>query len=117
MLATFDIGTMMSQENQIKNIPISSLVSYHDHKFQLYSGERLEDMIESVKKNGILIPIIVQPYGENYEILSGHNRTNAAKLAGLETVPAVIKERLSDDEAEMYMIETNLRQRGFDAGR
>lgn len=114
MLATFDIGTMMSQENQIKNIPISSLVSYHDHKFQLYSGERLEDMIESVKKNGILIPIIVQPYGENYEILSGHNRTNAAKLAGLETVPAVIKERLSDDEAEMYMIETNLRQRGFD---
>lgn len=114
MLATFDIGTMMSQENQIKNIPISSLVSYHDHKFQLYSGERLEDMVESVKKNGILIPIIVQPYGENYEILSGHNRTNAAKLAGLETVPAVIKERLSDDEAEMYMIETNLRQRGFD---
>ncbi len=99
MLATFDIGTMMSQENQIKNIPISSLVPYHDHKFQLYSGERLEDMIESVKKNGILIPIIVQPY----EILSGHNRTNAAKLAGLETVPAVIKERLSDDEAEMYM--------------
>ena len=68
-------------------------------------------MVESVKKNGILIPIIVQPYGENYEILSGHNRTNAAKLAGLETVPAVIKERLSDDEAEMYMIETNLRQR------
>lgn len=106
MLATFDIGTMMSQENQIKNIPISSLVSYHDHKFQLYSGERLEDMVESVKKNGILIPIIVQPYGENYEILSGHNRTNAAKLAGLETVPAVIKERL--------LIETNLRQRGFD---
>lgn len=106
MLATFDIGTMMSQENQIKNIPISSLVPYHDHKFQLYSGERLEDMVESVKKNGILIPIIVQPYGENYEILSGHNRTNAAKLAGLETVPAVIKERL--------LIETNLRQRGFD---
>lgn len=82
MLATFDIGTMMSQENQIKNIPISSLVPYHNHKFQLYSGERLEDMVESVKKNGILIPIIVQPYGENYEILSGHNRTNAARLAG-----------------------------------
>ncbi len=57
---------------------------------------------------------LLQIYGENYEILSGHNRTNAAKLAGLETVPAVIKERLSDDEAEMYMIETNLRQRGFD---
>lgn len=114
MITSFDIGTMMSQENQIKNIPISSLIPYHNHKFQLYTGERLEDMVESVKKNGILIPIIVQPCGENYEILSGHNRTNAAKLAGLETVPAVIKEHLSEDEAEMYMIETNLRQRGFD---
>lgn len=114
MITSFDIGTMMSQENQIKNIPISSLIPYHNHKFQLYTGERLEDMVESVKKNGILIPIIVQPCGENYEILSGHNRTNAAKLAELETVPAVIKEHLSDDEAEMYMIETNLRQRGFD---
>lgn len=114
MLTTFDIGIMTSQENQIKNIPISSLIPYHDHKFELYTGERLEDMVESVRKNGILIPIIVQPCGENYEILSGHNRTNAARLAGLEAVPAVIKERLSDDEAEMYMIETNLRQRGFD---
>lgn len=114
MITTFDIGTMMSQENQIKNIPISSLIPYHDHKFQLYTGERLEDMVESIKKNGILIPIIVQPCEDNYEILSGHNRTNAAKLAGCETVPAVIKEHLSDDEAEMYMIETNLRQRGFD---
>lgn len=48
MLATFDIDTMMSQENQIKNIPINSLIPYHDHKFQLYTGERLEDMVESV---------------------------------------------------------------------
>lgn len=115
MLATFNIGTMVSQENQIKNIPISSLVSYHNHKFKLYSGERLEDMVESVKQNGILVPIIVQPVndGEEYEILSGHNRTNAAKLAGLTTVPAVVKEHLSADEAEMYVIETNLSQRGF----
>ena len=50
MLTTFDIGAMTSQENQIKNIPITSLLPYHDHKFELYSGERLEDMIESVKK-------------------------------------------------------------------
>ena len=115
MIASFDIGTMMSQENQIKNIPINSLRTYHNHKFELYSGERLEDMVESIKKNGVLVPIIVQPIndGEQYEILSGHNRTNASRLAGLDSVPAVIKEHLTDDEAEMYVIETNLSQRGF----
>lgn len=114
MLASFNIGTMMSQENQIKNIPIDMLETYHNHKFQLYTGERLDDMVESIKANGILLPIIVQPLSNgNYEILSGHNRTNAAKIAGLETVPAVIKENLSEDEAEMYVIETNLSQRGF----
>lgn len=115
MLASFDIGTMMSQENQIKNVPIDMLKTYHNHKFQLYTGERLDDMVESVKENGILLPIIIQPLADgSYEILSGHNRTNAAKIAGLETVPAIIKENLTEDEAEMYVIETNLSQRGFD---
>ena len=113
MITTFDMQAMMSQENQVKQIPCDMLVPYHNHKFELYSGERLDDMVESIRQNGVLIPVIVQPYGENYEILSGHNRTNAAKIAGLETVPAVIKEHLTEDEAEMYMIETNLRQRGF----
>lgn len=114
MITTFNMHAMMSQENQVKQIPCDMLVPYHNHKFELYSGERLDDMVESIRQNGVLIPVIVQPYGENYEILSGHNRTNAAKIAGLETVPAVIKEHLTEDEAEMYMIETNLRQRGFD---
>ena len=114
MITTFNMQAMMSQENQVKQIPCDMLVPYHNHKFELYSGERLDDMVESIRQNGVLIPVIVQPCGENYEILSGHNRTNAAKIAGLETVPAVIKEHLTEDEAEMYMIETNLRQRGFD---
>lgn len=115
MLETFNLRTMVSQANQIKEIPIDMLTAYHNHKFQLYTGERLEDMVESVKQNGILVPILVQAIndGEKYEILSGHNRTNAAKIAGLEKVPAVIKEGLSEDEAEMYVIETNLAQRGF----
>ncbi len=115
MLATFDIGTMMSQANQIKDIPVDMLKSYHNHKFSLYTGERLEDMVESVKRNGVLIPIIVQPIdnGESYEILSGHNRTNAARLAGLSKVPAVIKEGLTEEEAEIYVVATNLAQRGF----
>ena len=115
MLATFDIGTMMSQANQIKDIPVDMLKDYHNHKFSLYTGERLEDMVASVKLNGILVPILVQPKdnGESYEILSGHNRANAAKIAGMDTVPAVIKENLSEEEAELYVVETNLAQRSF----
>ena len=115
MLASFNLNTMVSQANQIKEIPIDMLTPYHNHRFSLYTGERLQDMVASVKANGILIPIIVQPIdnGESYEILSGHNRVNAAKIAGMKNVPAVIKEGLSEDDAELYVVMTNTNQRGF----
>lgn len=111
----FNVNLFVSESNQVKNIPINMLIPYHNHQFELYSGERLEDMIQSIKKNGILNPIIVQPIenGSKYEILSGHNRVQSAKLVGLEYIPAIVKENLSEDEAEMYVIETNLIQRGF----
>lgn len=112
-MAGFNFGSMLSQENNIKQIPLDMLIPYKHHMFQLYEGDRLNDMVESVKANGILIPIIVRPKGEKYEILSGHNRTNAGKLAGLTSIPAVVKENLTDEEAEMYVIETNVLQRGF----
>ncbi len=103
----FNFGMMMSQENQIKQIPIDMLVPYHNHQFTLYEGERMDDMIESIHQNGVLTPIVVRPTKENtYEILIGHNRWNCAKLAGLETIPGIIK-------AEVYVIESNLIQRGF----
>lgn len=116
-MPNFNFGALLTQENQVKQIPIDNLLPYHNHKFHLYEGERLEDMVASVKENGILVPIIVQPAKTQdgfFEILSGHNRSNAARLAGLPSVPAVIKEKLTDQEAEMYVIETNLLQRGFD---
>ena len=115
MLASFNLNTMVSQANQIKEIPIDMLTPYHNHRFSLYTGERLQDMVASVKANGILIPIIVQPIndGESYEILSGHNRVNAAEIAGMKNVPAVIKEGLSEDDAELYVVMTNTNQRGF----
>jgi ParB family chromosome partitioning protein len=71
-------------------------------------------MVESVKENGIIIPVIIRPLGDEiYEILSGHNRIQAAKIVGLETVPAIIREDLSDDEALLIVTETNLIQRSF----
>lgn len=120
MTAAFDLGAMLgtptaSTENQVKQIPCDMLIPYHNHKFELYSGERLDDMVESIKDNGVLIPIIVQPLlNGKYEILIGHNRWNASKLADKPTVPAIIKEGLTEEEAEMYVIESNLMQRGFD---
>jgi len=114
----FNLGAMLSTptalQNAVKQIPCEMLIPYHNHKFEMYSGERLDDMVESIKENGVLSPIIVQPTNDGkYEILIGHNRWNASKIAGLPTVPAIIKEGLSPDEAEMYVIESNLMQRGF----
>ena len=79
----------------------------------MYEGERLDDMVASIKANGVLVPIIVRRIGEVLEILAGHNRVNAAKLAGLDEVPAIIFEDISDDDAMVYVIETNLIQRSF----
>ena len=112
-MAPFDFGVMMSQENQVTQMPLDMLVPYHNHNFTLYEGERLSDMVESIKANGVMTPIIVQPLGDKYEILIGHNRWHASKLAGKEFIPAIVKENLSEEEAEIYVIESNLIQRGF----
>ena len=97
----------------IQTIQIKNIQPFHDHPFHLYEGERLEDMIASVKEHGILNPVIVQKIDGGYEMLSGHNRMNAAKLAGLKEVPAIVKMDLSEEEAYVYVIETNLMQRSF----
>lgn len=114
----FDLGAMLSTPapmlNSIQQIPCEMLRPYHNHKFELYSGERLEDMIASIKENGVLSPIVVQPCENGYEILIGHNRWNASKLAGLPTIPTIIKEGLSEEEAEIYAFESNIMQRGFE---
>ena len=107
-----DVGVL--EQGDIQNIEIGLMEAYHDHPFTLYTGKRLEDMVESVKENGILNPIIVLKKEDGaYEILSGHNRVNAARLANLKTVPCIVKENLSEEEAYTYVIETNLMQRSF----
>lgn len=113
----FDLGAMLSApaiQTAVQQIPCEKLHPYHNHKFELYTGERLDDMVASIKENGVLSPVIVQPNGDGYEILIGHNRWNACKIAGIDTIPAIIKQGLSEDEAEMYVIESNVMQRGFD---
>lgn len=94
-------------------LPVDKIEAFHDHPFRLYQGERLNDMVESVKEHGVLNPVIVRKVGKGYEMLSGHNRQNAARIAGLTDIPAIVKEGISDEEAYIYVIETNVIQRSF----
>lgn len=108
------LATPTAMQNAVRQIPCEMLRPYHNHRFELYTGERLDDMVNSIKENGVLSPIIVQPCENGYEILIGHNRWNASQIAEIPTIPAIIKEGLSEQEAEIYVIESNLIQRGFD---
>lgn len=115
-MTAFNFGAMISQENQIKQIPIDMLVPFHNHQFTLYEGERRDDMVQSIQQNGVMTPIICRPHKDEigkYEILIGHNRWNCSRLAGLDYVPSIIKENLTDEEAQTYVDESNLLQRGF----
>ena len=96
------------------HLPLNKLTPYKSHPFKLYTGQRLDDMVESVRANGVLVPIIMRSAeGMMYEILFGHNRVEAARAAGLETIPAIVREDLSDEDALLIVTETNLLQRSF----
>lgn len=97
----------------LRMLSIKKIRPFHDHPFHLYEGDRLEDMVVSVREHGILNPVIAQEIDGGYEMLSGHNRMNAAKLVGLKEIPAIVKTDLSEEEAYVYVIETNLMQRSF----
>lgn len=107
-----------TSENRLQVIPISKIRIYHNHPFRLYEDERLADMANSIETNGILVPVIVRrievdEHGNEFEMLAGHNRMNAAQMIGLEHLPAIVKESLSNEEALMYVVETNVLQRSF----
>lgn len=97
----------------VQMLPVESIKPFRNHPFHLYEGERLDDMVESVREHGVLVPAIVRTAPGGYEMLAGHNRLNAARLAGLAEIPAIVKEGLPDAEAYVYVIETNMLQRSF----
>jgi ParB family chromosome partitioning protein len=102
----------------ITKIPIEKLVDFRNHAFKKYTGDRLTRLAKSIEDSGIIQPIIVRPKGKDkYEILSGHNRIEAAKLLRLTEVPAVIRADLKDDDekAKLLANETNIEQRSFNS--
>lgn len=116
----FDAVDMMTADmakaetgNGLQSLPVDKIKPFHDHPFRLYEGERLDDMVESIQEHGVLNPVIVLKKGKGYEMLAGHNRLNAARIAGLAEIPAIVKEGLSEEEAYVYVIETNMIQRAF----
>jgi len=114
--STASNGELQNSDNHgsaLQTLEISVLVPFAKHPFRLYEGEHLEDMVESIRQNGVIVPIIVRRQEDVFEIPSGHNRVNASKLAGMATVPTLVKESLSDEDALRYVIETNLMQRSF----
>lgn len=102
---------MGSCSSDIKNIDISQLVPFENQPFKPYKIDRLEELAKDIKFNGVLSPILVRPLNDGwYQILAGHNRVEASKLAGLETVPAIVKD-VDDIVARLIMLTTNLNQR------
>ena len=98
---------------QVQEIALSELHEFKGHPFKVLDDEKMQETVESVREHGVLNPVIVRKAARGYEMLAGHNRTNAAKIAGLSEVPAIVKTDLSDEDAYVYVIETNLLQRSF----
>ena len=99
------------EPEQVRSIPISELYPFKGHPFSVVDDKRMEEMVESVKEFGVMVPVIARPLdGGGYEIVSGHRRKRACELAGIEAIPVLIRE-LDDDEATILMVDSNLQQR------
>ena len=107
----FGLGQPDTELNNIILLPISQLEPYPNQPFKMYSKEKLEELSEDIKQNGLLNPLIVRTIeGRKYQVLSGHNRLNAMKLNGEVNVPAIIKD-CTDNEAKLILVQSNLLQR------
>ena len=111
-LKTLDslFGIDEEQAGQIMEVPINELFSFQNHPFKVLDDEKMVRTVESIRENGILVPIMVRSRQEGgYEVISGHRRRHAAEIVGLETVPVIIRE-LTDDEAVIAMVDANLQR-------
>ena len=98
------------KREQVQQIPIEELFPFKEHPFKVLDDEAMQRMVESVAQYGVLAPLIARPRPEGgYEIISGHRRQHAAELAGLETLPVIVRE-MTDDAAVILMVDSNLQR-------
>ena len=94
---------------EIRSIPLAALHPFKDHPFKVLDDDAMAETVESVKQIGVVVPLIARPAEDGYEIVSGHRRHHAAELAGLETVPVIVRE-MDDDSAVIFMVDSNLQR-------
>lgn len=98
------------QREQVQQIPIGELFPFKSHPFKVLDDDSMSDTVESVKQYGVLSPLIARPRPKGgYEIISGHRRQHAAELAGLETLPVIVRQ-MDDDAAIILMVDSNLQR-------
>ena len=98
------------QREQVQQIPIGELYPFKNHPFKVLDDESMQRTVESVEQYGVLSPLIARPRPEGgYEIISGHRRQHAAQLAGLDTLPVIIRQ-MDDDAAVLLMVDSNLQR-------
>lgn len=93
-----------------QEIEIGRIHAFPNHPFKVLDDEKMDTLVDSIRKNGILNPVIVRPdQSGNYEMISGHRRLHAARIVGLKKIPAIVKE-MSDDEAIIKMVDANIQR-------
>ena len=99
------------KREQVQQIPIEELFPFKEHPFKVLDDEAMQRTVESVAQYGVLAPLIARPRpdGDGYEIIAGHRRQYAAKLAGLDTLPVIVRQ-MSDDAAVILMVDSNLQR-------
>ena len=103
-------SAVLPQEEVVIQIPLSALYSFPNHPFKVRDDEAMHGMMESVREYGILTPAIVRPReAGGYEIIAGHRRKYASEIAGLETMPAIVRE-MDVDSATILMVDSNIQR-------
>lgn len=109
-LASLDELLGVVNEESAMEIEINEIHAFKNHPFKVLDDEKMQDLIESVKLSGVLTPVLLRvDSNDEYEMISGHRRLHAAKMAGLTTIPAIVRE-LSDDDAVIAMVDANIQR-------
>lgn len=103
------LGAPVPENSQVE-ISVDKIVPFEHHPFKVLDDEKMEELVKSIRENGVLTPVIVRPDdADGYEMISGHRRLRAAKIAGFATIPAIVKP-MTDDEATIAMIDSNMQR-------
>lgn len=109
-LTTVDELLGVPNEETSIEIDIKSIHGFKDHPFKVMDDEKMNDLVESIRENGVLTPVLIRPDDhDGYEMISGHRRMHAAQLAGLVTIPAIVRE-MTDDDAVIAMVDANIQR-------